>query len=144
MAQPSSPLRLPLTLRLRLEEWAREGHPQEVCGLLVGRDEESGTTISRITRGRNLAGDRLNDRYTLDPRHFLAVDSVARGDGLEIVGVWHTHPDHPARPSATDRAAAWESYSYLILSVAQDGATAAAAWRLAGDAFVEQRLEEAR
>jgi proteasome lid subunit RPN8/RPN11 len=141
----ANPLRLSDVLRQRLEQWAREGHPYETCGLLVGNQDGTATSVARITRARNLAVERLRDRYTLDPEHFLAVDSVARGDGLEVVGVWHTHPDHPARPSATDRERAWEFFSYLILSVSPAGVENATAWRLAGGTFVEQPIEtEAR
>jgi proteasome lid subunit RPN8/RPN11 len=136
-----SPLRLPPALREQLNRWAADGHPYEICGLLVGAAAPDGTAVSRITRARNLAIDRSRDRYTLDPEHFLAVDSVARADGLEIVGVWHTHPDHPPRPSTTDLVAAWETFSYLILSVARDGVRDAAAWRLAANGgFVEQPI----
>jgi proteasome lid subunit RPN8/RPN11 len=130
-----------LKARQGLERWASAGHPHEVCGLLVGRQDGRATRVARVTRGRNLALDRLHDRYTLDPEHFLTVDLAARRAGLEVVGAWHTHPDHPARPSATDRERAWESFSYLILSVSRTGVEDATAWRLAGDVFVEQPIE---
>lgn len=148
MAEPaprfSDALRLSSALYSQLRCWAREGHPDETCGLLVGRLEAAGTLVSRVTRARNLAVDRLRDRYTVDPAHFVAVDSLARADGLEIVGGWHSHPDHPPRPSATDRRAAWESFSYLIVAVTRDGVTGAAAWRLADGGFVEQPIAEER
>ena len=54
-----APLLLSFALRARLEQWAREEHPHEICGLLVGRDGPAGTTVSRITRGGNLSVDRL-------------------------------------------------------------------------------------
>jgi proteasome lid subunit RPN8/RPN11 len=137
------PLRLPRVLREQIERFAVEGHPHEICGLLAGHSTASGTTVVRVTRSRNLSLDRPRDRYTLDPEHYLAVDVLAREDGLEIVGVWHTHPDHPARPSATDREAAWEGLSYLIVSVTPDGVRDATVWRLGADgAFVEQPLGE--
>src|ERR687892_222177 len=60
--------------------------------------------------------------------------------GHEIVGIWHTHPDHPAQPSETDRASAWEGWSYMIFSVTRDGITEARSWRLAGGQFVEERI----
>ena len=63
-------------------------------------------------------------------------------DGLEILGVWHTHPDHPARPSPTDLAAAWKGYTYLILSVRRKGVVDVRAWTLDGIAFCEQQIEE--
>jgi proteasome lid subunit RPN8/RPN11 len=121
---------------------ARLGYPNEACGLLVGRNGGGSARIVRIHRARNLALARLRDRYTLDPESFLAADDEARRDGLDIVGIWHTHPDHPARPSATDRDAAWPGYTYLILSVHPGGVGAITAWRLEGNAFVEQPIEE--
>lgn len=135
-------LRLPAKLREQLDARAVEGYPHEVCGLLLGRESPNGTVIERLERCRNLAADRLADRYVLDPDDFLAADQAARRDGLEIVGVWHTHPDHPARPSATDLEAAWEGYSYLIVSVTREGAVDRRAWRLAAGRFEEQKIEE--
>ena len=135
-------LRLSAELRRELEQAAVAGHPHEVCGLLVGRAGGGVSVVQRVTRARNLAVGRLADRYTLDPRDFLEADRQARRDGLDIIGVWHTHPDHPARPSSTDLEAAWEGYSYLILSVHRDGVADFRAWRLEGAAFREQPLEE--
>lgn len=126
----------------RLSELALQGYPHEVCGLLVGRDAGGATAVERITQAGNLATDRLADRYTLDPEDFLAADQDARRDGLEIVGVWHTHPDHPARPSPTDLETAWEGYSYLILSVRRERLAEVTSWRLRGEEFVEQTIEE--
>jgi proteasome lid subunit RPN8/RPN11 len=120
------------------------GYPHEVCGLLLGRQVNGDTWVERVTEARNLATDRLADRYALDPDDFLAADTAARRDGLDVVGIWHTHPDHPARPSRTDLEAAWEGYAYLILSVRRDGVADMRAWRLNGTAFVEQPIEEAQ
>jgi len=125
-------------LREQLESVAARGYPREVCGLLVGR----GGQILRVTEGRNLATERLQDRYQLDPEHFLSVDAEARRDGLDVLGVWHTHPDHPARPSSTDREAAWEGYSYMILSVNRSGVADVRSWQLVDGEFKEQPLEE--
>jgi proteasome lid subunit RPN8/RPN11 len=57
---------------------------------------------------------------------------------LEVVGVWHSHPDHPARPSETDRNGAWEGWSYLILSVTAEGVPDLRSWRLRGEHFEEE------
>jgi proteasome lid subunit RPN8/RPN11 len=59
---------------------------------------------------------------------------------LEIIGIWHSHPDHPARPSETDRAAAWEGWSYLIASVTKHGVADLRSWRLQGKDFVEENI----
>ena len=138
------PLRLPTEVWTELRSCAAKGYPHEVCGLLIGSPCKTAQEVRRITQGRNLATGRLADRYTLDPDDFVAADAAARQDGLEIVGIWHTHPDHPARPSRTDLEAAWEGYSYLILSVGRSGVEAVTSWRLEDGDFVEQSIKEAR
>lgn len=140
---------LPSSHRAALEAFARASHPREACGVLIGTLDESGTApLARVTRilpCRNVDTRRAHDRYELDPADFMDADLGARRDGLEIVGIWHSHPDHPARPSATDHAAAWEGWSYVIASVSAAGVGDVRAWRLAGATFVEEpiRHEEA-
>ena len=141
-ATSGSVLSLSSRLLKQLERLAASGYPNEVCGLLVGRESDFRTEIYRVHQGNNLATDRLADRYLLDPGDFLATDKAARDDGLDIVGIWHTHPDQAARPSATDLQAAWEGYSYLILAVTEEGVMDRKCWRLSGSSFVPQRLEE--
>jgi proteasome lid subunit RPN8/RPN11 len=96
----------------------------------------------RATRAGNLEGDRPESRYRLDPDDFLAADREARAAGLDVVGFWHTHPDHPAEPSPTDLAAAWSDYSYLIIATTSAGAAAMRSWRLDGDRFHEETLKD--
>lgn len=134
-------LHLPPPQRLQLEAWARADYPKEACGLLVGRKLPEGGEVHAVRLARNLNTERAHDRYELDPEDFLATDRQARELGLEILGVWHTHPDHPAVPSETDRAAAWPGWSYLILAVQAGGVAALRSWRLAGEAFVEEEIE---
>jgi proteasome lid subunit RPN8/RPN11 len=67
-------------------------------------------------------------------------DAGARASRLDVVGIWHSHPDHPARPSATDERAAWEGWSYLIAGVGRAGLTDLRSWRLSGREFVEEPL----
>jgi len=129
---------LPHEVRRDLETWIGGGYPDETCGLLVGRTHLGRTETLRATRAKNLNQARARDRYDLDPADFLAADLAAREAGLEIVGVWHSHPDHPAEPSETDRAAAWEGWSYVIAEVTRSGVRALRSWRLDGQRFVEE------
>ena len=71
---------------------------------------------------------------------WFAVEEDARTRGLDVLGVWHTHPDHPAHPSETDRAAAWEGWSYVIASVERGEVADVRSWRLDGDSFVEEEI----
>lgn len=121
---------------------ARAAYPHEACGLLIGREAGGRRLVERVTSCRNLAVDRLADRYILDPDDFHAADEAARREGLDIVGIWHTHPDHPARPSETDLEAAWAEYSYLIVSVTSGGVAERRAWLLEDERFIEQEIEE--
>ncbi|TXF12392.1 Mov34/MPN/PAD-1 family protein [Pelomicrobium methylotrophicum] len=133
-------LQLPESERKRLEAWMREGYPQETCGLLIGRSRDGVTQVVEVVQARNLNQERARDRYLLDPDDYLKADESARARGLSIVGIWHSHPDHPARPSATDRAHAWEGWSYLIASVSREGVTDLRSWRLRSGAFEEEEV----
>ena len=127
-----------------LEHRAVRGYPHEVCGLMIGSQTPSETLVVRVTQARNLRADRPADRYTLDPEDFLMADAGARRDGLDVVGIWHTHPDHPPKPSQTDLEAAWEGYSYGILSVRGTRVAGIRSWRVDGPRFTEQPIEEAK
>jgi len=131
---------LPPELRRDLESWIGAGYPHETCGVLVGRTRLGRVEVARAVQAGNLNRERASDRYELDPAAFLAADTNARADGLEIVGIWHSHPDHPAEPSETDRQAAWEGWSYLIAKVTMQGVQALRSWRLASERFAEEPI----
>jgi proteasome lid subunit RPN8/RPN11 len=133
-------LLIPETLHEELVQWVSAGYPFEICGLLVGRKSGSQCEVVRVTQARNLNLERAADRYELDPKDFLAADIAARSTGLDIVGVWHSHPDHPACPSETDHAAAWPEWFYVILSVTRDGVQEFRSWRLNEDHFKEEDI----
>lgn len=132
------------TLREKLEELASAGYPYESCGLLLGESADGECQVERVTRARNLNTERPAERYELDPDDFAAADREARAAGLDIVGIWHTHPDHPARPSETDRAAAWSGWAYVIISVSRDGVQDLRSWRLNGEDFEEESIQPCR
>ena len=72
-------------------------------------------------------------RYWIDPKDMLKAQKHARNNGLSIVGIYHSHPDHPAVPSECDRACAWPEYSYIIASVPNGQATDVLSWALDHD-----------
>src|SRR3972149_1625537 len=134
-------VRLPLNLRHALEAWAREDYPREACGVLIGRQTETEVAIADVVHARNLNTERARDRFELDPQDLLRAGERALSLGLDVVGIWHTHPDHPARPSETDRAQAWDAWIYLIVPVRKGDVGNPRAWRLNGSAFVEKKLK---
>jgi len=131
-------LQLNSVLRSRLQRWAEEGYPHERCGLLIGHAHDGVVSVEDVLPARNLNTERTRDRYELDPNDLLRADAQARERQLDIVGIWHTHPDHPARPSETDRAQAWDAWSYLIVSVGAAGVQSMRSWRLDGHDFTEE------
>ncbi len=132
---------LPPKLRAELEEIVRGGYPLETCGVLVGEQREGGAVVTGVVSARNIDTEHPADRYEVDPGDFMAADLAARAVGRELVAIWHSHPDHPARPSETDRAAAWSGWSYVIASVGAAGIGTLRSWRLTDEAhFVEEPL----
>jgi len=91
-------------------------YPHEACGLFVGRrgDDDVVTEAPAIP---NLNTERAADRYELDPRGWMAAEKAARIRGEAVLGVYHSHPDHPARPSQTDLDRAWPDLIYMIVAI---------------------------
>ncbi len=133
-------MEIPEALFKELEVHALEGHPAEVCGFLLGLDGEV-RQVLRVKRGDNLLAGSTNDRYLVDPKDTLEADREARLEGLDILGFYHSHPDHPAAPSSYDRERAWPWYSYLILATTAHRVQDAKAWRLEGDEMKEEPLK---
>ena len=116
-------------LVLEMEGLAEAAYPHEGCGILLGRPGPEPELVE-VKNGRNLREDRARDRYILDPRDQRAAAREAREKGLEVIGFWHSHPDHPARPSQYDADHAWAEYIYVIIAVDGGHAVDATAWRL--------------
>ena len=130
---------LSVQLRQQVVDRAAQAYPAEACGLLIGRASRERVEVVRIAPARNRAA--RHDRYDLDPEDFLAADLAARTDSLEIVGIWHSHPDHPAVPSSTDLDRAWHGFSYLILAINRGEEAELRSWRLVDERFCEELLE---
>jgi proteasome lid subunit RPN8/RPN11/molybdopterin converting factor small subunit len=131
---------LPDLERRRLEGLARAGYPLETCGVLVGSVSPGRAEVRRVEAARNRQTERARDRYALAPLDLLDAENRAGVEGLVVIGIWHSHPDHHARPSETDRAAAWEGWSYLIASVTAAGVPEVRSWRLHDQAFQEEEI----
>jgi proteasome lid subunit RPN8/RPN11 len=133
---------LPPPLRHTLETHARACYPAEACGLLVGTADDCGEQrILRIIPARNIDDVQPLTRYLVDPEDHCKADEDARGDGLDVVGVWHSHPQHAAATvSDTDRAHAWTGWSYVIVALDSDEVRDLRAFSLAGGDFVELEI----
>jgi len=93
---------------------AAEGYPHEVCGFLVG--PRGGGRVTEAVRARNVIVDRARDRYEIDPIDLIRIQRRVDDDGLDLVGYYHSHPDHPARASVFDAERSWAGPIYVIVS----------------------------
>jgi proteasome lid subunit RPN8/RPN11 len=115
---------------------AEDAYPLECCGILVGRVDADDRTVQFIVRCNN-AADSPQTTYDIDPRELIPAQRDARDRGLEVVGFYHSHPDHPSQPSPTDlEHAHWIGCSYVITTVTKHGTGNTKSFLLTG------RLEE--
>ena len=109
-------------------------YPEEGCGFLLGHATPEGNHVRAALAVENRQAENRARRYTISADDYRAADRTARQRGLDVVGFYHSHPDHPARPSATDLAeATFPGYTYVIVAVARGTPAAVTAWRLAPD-----------
>ncbi|HKJ82813.1 MAG TPA: M67 family metallopeptidase [Mariprofundaceae bacterium] len=122
---------------------AGRGYPLEVCGLLIGRITPQGWEITSAREVPNLNTERAADRFILDPDAYRAIDRELQGSGTEIVGIYHSHPDCPAKPSPTDLDGAWDGFAYIIVSVYKQEMQDIRCWALSpeGDKFQAVQIE---
>jgi proteasome lid subunit RPN8/RPN11 len=139
-----------------LRQHGEETYPHECCGVLLGRFDDNGAesvsqsvskTVSRIARCGNTRADSPHNRYQIDPRDLIRIQREGRERGEDIVGFYHSHPDHPAQWSPTDLAEAhWFGCSYVITSVEKGTATITNSFELTGTdeadkKFVDEKAE---
>lgn len=129
---------------------ARAGHPLEVCGVLLGRTDARGMVVEEAAAVENRERIAPRVRYEIAPEDLLRLQRQARAAGRDIAGFYHSHPDHPARPSETDRRMAAEGLSdgvvHLVVGVDAGGNAVPSAWvfRDARQAFEQEPLEVVR
>jgi proteasome lid subunit RPN8/RPN11 len=112
-------LTIPLTLYDQLRQHGEATYPHECCGVLVGEfDEAGGKAVKTVVQCGNTRTDSPANRYHISPSELVRIKREALLAGHDIVGFYHSHPDHPAKWSATDLAEAhWTGCSYVITSV---------------------------
>lgn len=110
-----------------------DAYPEECCGVVLGRVQGSERQIVAAVRLANSRPDERQRRFLITPDDYRAAEAEATGRGLELVGFYHSHPDHPARPSEYDREHALPWHSYLVLAVRQGSAAECTSWILSAD-----------
>ncbi len=126
-------LSLPQLVFDALRAHGEETYPHECCGVLLGSASPDANTVASAVRAGNTRTDSAHNRYHIAPAELIRIQREARSHGWDIVGFYHSHPDHPAQWSATDFAEAhWLGCSYVITSVEQGRAAQTNSFRLQG------------
>lgn len=127
-----------------IKEEAVNNYPLECCGLLVGKREGEKRIIEEVIPTINdWENQRQNfteimdktdlgsrENFSIAPQIILQIQKKARENNLDIIGIYHSHPDHSCHPSAFDEALAWVDYSYIIVSVVGGAVHNWQSWRL--------------
>jgi proteasome lid subunit RPN8/RPN11 len=126
-----------------IEAQGEAAYPNEGAGFMLGRTSGDAVIVeSLLSLDNKREREAQHNRYELTPQDFDQAEQAADDQGLELVGVFHSHPDHPAQPSEFDRDHALPNFSYLITKIAGGKAQTTRAWRLRDDhaAFDEEEL----
>ncbi|HLY61523.1 MAG TPA: M67 family metallopeptidase [Terriglobia bacterium] len=124
-------------------------YPNECCGMVLGLAKGAQKDVQEIVALKNLRHDSARaqellplespgreserNRFLIDPLEQLRVEKDARARHLDVLGYYHSHPDHPARPSEYDRDHAWPWYSYIIISIERGEPKDVTSWVLSDD-----------
>lgn len=138
-------LKVPQDVYNVIIEHVKEEYPHECCGVLVG-NAMMGRKLFYVEKCTNLNRERAHDRYMMDPMEINLADKGARSQSLELMGFYHSHPDHPDSPSEYDREMAQPGYSYIIVSVKGGTEVSMKSWTFdeEDEPFREEPLELAK
>ena len=125
-------VRLPESLAEEIRRHGETAYPAECCGALAGRVAGDVKDVVRLEPAVNQRADDPH-RYLIAPDDLRRLEARLKSEGLEIVGYYHSHPDHPAAPSAFDADHAWPWYSYVIVRVDRGRGADLASWVLADE-----------
>ncbi len=118
----------------RMAAHAEQAYPFEGCGMLLGHVSNGRkVVVDVLPTGNAREAEARHNRYLIPPEEILQGELEAEARGLDVIGYFHSHPDHPARPSEFDRDHAWPWYSYLILGVREGRVEASRSWQLRED-----------
>jgi proteasome lid subunit RPN8/RPN11 len=136
-------LRLSRRIYEMLRRHGEETYPYECCGALIGRFAGEIHEVTEAIRTENRRVDSAHNRYQIAPQDLIRIQRKAQEQELDIVGFYHSHPDHPARWSATDFAEAhWLGCSYIITSVTKGQADQTNSFLLAGTTEEEKQFKD--
>lgn len=144
MPIPVPELLLSESLAARIRSHGENTYPHECCGAILGSDSDSAREVRELYPLVNRRDDSPRNRFSITAQDFRDAERAAQSAGLDVVGWYHSHPDHPALPSEYDREHAWPWYSYIIVSVQKGEAPQMRSWRLRDDrgAYDTEAIEQ--
>ena len=116
-----------------IHEHASEAYPEECAGALVGMDAGGMKVVVDVWRAENTHEEERSRRFLIEPLKIKEFEERAAERDLDVLGFYHSHPDHPAEPSEYDRDHAWPGWSYVIASVSKDNVEDMRSWVLKDD-----------
>ena len=133
----------------QIEEEGAQTYPNECCGIMIGHDMSDGACTRRIVERlepmqNTWDAAEQRRRFSIDPLALMKAEKSAAQGGQVVLGFYHSHPDHPARPSETDRQFGWPYYSYVIVSIQSREAVDMTSWVLdeQTETFARQDIDE--
>jgi proteasome lid subunit RPN8/RPN11 len=119
-------------LLAQIRQHGEDAYPEEGAGFLLGSDDGEQRRVTQLFLTGNAREDEArHNRYLVTPEDYLKAETTADSLGLSLIGVFHSHPDHPNRPSEFDREWAQPFFSYVITSINEGKAFESRSWRLA-------------
>lgn len=116
-----------------IHEHAKETYPEECSGVMVGMNTAEMKVVVDVWRAENTHEEERSRRFLIDEREYMTFEERALERDLDILGIYHSHPDHPAKPSEYDREHAWPGWSYVIASVSGENVEEMRSWVLKND-----------
>ena len=127
----------------QINEEGIAAYPNECCGIMFGRDTATQRIVERLLPVANVFDETEQyHRFSISPKQLIDAERIAAEEGRLVLGFYHSHPDHPARPSEYDRTHAWPFYSYVIVAVDNRRAGEMTCWVLneATEQFERQEI----
>jgi proteasome lid subunit RPN8/RPN11 len=116
-----------------IHEHAKETYPEECSGVIVGMNTGEMKVVVDVWRAENTHEDERSRRFLIDPLVYMKLEQQADERDMDVLGIYHSHPDHPAEPSEYDREHAWPNLSYIIASVSSEQVDDMRSWVLKDD-----------
>lgn len=125
-----------------INQHAKQTYPYECCGFIYGTDNEDGRTVHHIEKASNSKDGDQRRRFEISSSEYMHAERQAAHLGYDLIGIYHSHPDHPSEPSEHDRKQAMPFFSYIIVSVRDGEPDTIQSWKLLEDrTFEEERIK---